>query len=252
MAGRLCTPNVSGLLRASVLSPFAARRAHGCQRCSKHVALSRAASCLPALSGNSIKSAGVAGNSSASWSRQRRRRAAVVPQAAAGSSAPSEPKKGPPAILWRVAAAMTYVIPWIDSLALGREIYHSFPISLALYFIPGPMVDVYYCSQFAPLIIFFLLFLAVVKNTKVPHFVRFNCMQSIMIDIVAMLFTILRSYFPAELRWTSVLSVFDNFSWHFVMFPVLYCILFSLKGMYAEIPFVSESVYMQVEQSETA
>lgn len=39
------------------------------------------------------------------------------------------------------------------------------------------MVRIYYSSQFAPLIVFFLLFLAVVKNTKIPHFVRFNCMQ---------------------------------------------------------------------------
>jgi hypothetical protein len=115
----------------------------------------------------------------------------------------------------------------------------------------GPFVRIYYSSQFAPLVIFFLLFLAVVKNTKVPHFVRFNCMQvpnmhaaenmllrmllryvfayqagivqpawevndwtitlcllqSVMIDIVVMLFTIIRSYFPSELRWTAVLTV---------------------------------------------
>ena len=68
-------------------------------------------------------------------------------------------------------------------------------------------MDIYYSSQFAPLVVFFLLFLAVVKNTKLPHFVRFNCMQGIMIDIVTMLFNILRTYFPAELRWSSVLDV---------------------------------------------
>jgi hypothetical protein len=28
-----------------------------------------------------------------------------------------------------------------------------------------------------------------------------------MIDIVVMLFTIIRSYFPSELRWTAVLTV---------------------------------------------
>ncbi len=71
----------------------------------------------------------------------------------------------------------------------------------------GPFVRIYYCSQFAPLVIFFLLFLAVVKNTKIPHFVRFNCMQSVMIDIIVMLFTIIRSYFPSELRWTAILTV---------------------------------------------
>ncbi len=66
---------------------------------------------------------------------------------------------------------------------------------------------VYYSSEFAPLIIFFLLFLTVVRNKKLPHFLRFHTMQSVMIDIVVMLFTIIRSYFPAELRWTSVLVV---------------------------------------------
>ncbi len=38
-------------------------------------------------------------------------------------------------------------------------------------------MPIYYSSQFAPLIVFFLLFLAVVKNNKLHHFVRFNCMQ---------------------------------------------------------------------------
>ena len=41
----------------------------------------------------------------------------------------------------------------------------------------GPFVGIYYSSQFAPLVVFFLLFLSVVKNTKLHHFVRFNAMQ---------------------------------------------------------------------------
>ena len=41
----------------------------------------------------------------------------------------------------------------------------------------GPVVGIYYSSQFAPLVVFFLLFLSVVKNTKLHHFVRFNAMQ---------------------------------------------------------------------------
>ncbi len=41
----------------------------------------------------------------------------------------------------------------------------------------GPLKGWYYSSQFTPLIVFFMLFLAVVKNTALPHFVRFHCMQ---------------------------------------------------------------------------
>ena len=42
----------------------------------------------------------------------------------------------------------------------------------------GPLAKIYFGSQFAPLIIFFVMFLSVVKNTKLHHFVRFNCMQA--------------------------------------------------------------------------
>ena len=42
----------------------------------------------------------------------------------------------------------------------------------------GPFAKIYYSSQFAPLIIFFLMFLSIVKNKKLHHFVRFNCMQA--------------------------------------------------------------------------
>ena len=41
----------------------------------------------------------------------------------------------------------------------------------------GPLAKIYFGSQFAPLIIFFVMFLSIVKNTKLHHFVRFNCMQ---------------------------------------------------------------------------
>ena len=40
------------------------------------------------------------------------------------------------------------------------------------------LIGVYYSSQFAPLIIFFLLFLSVVKNFRIHHFTRFHCMQA--------------------------------------------------------------------------
>lgn len=115
---------------------------------------------------------------------------------------------------------------------------------------PGPFVGIYYSSQFAPLVVFFLLFLSVVKNTKLHHFVRFNAMQGIMLDIVVMLFSIVRAYFPAEFRWSAILVTFDMFSWNISMGTILYCVFWTLWGKYADVPYVSDSVYMQVEASD--
>ena len=62
----------------------------------------------------------------------------VAPRAADDDAPALSPGvKGPPTLPWRVAAALTYLIPWIDSLTLGKEIYHAFPSTILLYFIPG-------------------------------------------------------------------------------------------------------------------
>eukprot|EP00887_Chlorella_sp_A99_P002785 scaffold6.g2785.t1 len=201
--------------------------------------------------------------------RQRRRLAPPAarprdPDAVEGGDEEEESNKEPPSLLWRVAAALCYLVPWIDSMSLGREMYRRFRNLLVLYFIPGPLSKIYFSSQFAPLIIFFAMFLSVVKNTKLHHFVRFNCMQAravwcgvvrvcregervwaIMLDIAVMLFHILRAYLPAELKWSMIGRAFDMFSWTTCMGTVVFCVFWTLRGHYADIPFVSESVYIQ-------
>ena len=71
----------------------------------------------------------------------------MTPRAADGEGEALRPDggaKGPPAILWRVAAALTYLIPWIDCLSLGKEVFHAFPHTIFLYFIPGGSQDAGY------------------------------------------------------------------------------------------------------------
>ena len=49
-----------------------------------------------------------------------------------------------------------------------------------------------------------------------------------MLDIVVMLFTIVRTYFPAEVRWSVVLDIFDMFSWNICMGTIIYCVFWTL------------------------
>lgn len=75
----------------------------------------------------------------------------VSPRAAASDAISDADKlKGPPNLLWRVASAMMYLIPWIDSIAIGREIYHNFPASLAIYFLPGAPTRLPACPRWPP------------------------------------------------------------------------------------------------------
>lgn len=49
-----------------------------------------------------------------------------------------------------------------------------------------------------------------------------------MLDIVSMLFTLLRTYIPAEIRWSYVLDLYDMFAWNICMSVLLYCVFFAL------------------------
>eukprot|EP00891_Asterochloris_glomerata_P000576 jgi/Astpho2/576/e_gw1.00013.171.1_t len=142
-----------------------------------------------------------------------------------------------------------YLVPWLDARSLQHEALLFFPSTFFLHRIPGPFTSIYFSSQFGPLIIFFVLFLAVVRNQRLHHFVRFNTMQAIMIDICVMLFVIVRSYLPAEIRWSIALSVRECFCMGTLGLPLISCYL-PCRGKYADIPLVSESVYTQVEQSQ--
>ena len=52
--------------------------------------------------------------------------------------------------------------------------------------------------------------------------------QAVMLDIVSMLFTLLRAYVPAEFRWSLLMDFYDIFAWNICMCIIAYCVFFSL------------------------
>ena len=52
--------------------------------------------------------------------------------------------------------------------------------------------------------------------------------QGVMLDIVSMLFTLLRAYVPAEFRWSFLMDLYDMFAWNITMCTILYCVFFAL------------------------
>jgi len=116
-------------------------------------------------------------------------------------------------------------------------------------FVPQMLMPVYYANPFMPLIIFFLIFLSVVRQKRIPHLVRWNACQAIMIDICSMLYILVRMYLPGEIRHSMALDFMDRFFWVFMFLMIIYCIVNTLRGAYAEIPHVSEACYIQVDMS---
>lgn len=146
----------------------------------------------------------------------------------------------------RIFACLPYLLPLVEVIAFGQFFLEQFP-ALEVLFIPLlPLLIIYRNVRFIGLLIFFGLFIFVVRNERISHFVRFNTMQAILLDIVIFLFAILTdivglvpgSSFAMQTLYTTIFLG--------IVGTVVYSVAQSLMGRYAEIPAISEAVYSQV------
>lgn len=145
----------------------------------------------------------------------------------------------------RIFACLPYLLPLVEGLGFGRFLLTQFP-ALGVIFIPlTPVIAIYSGIPFAGLIIFFALFMLVIRNEKIAHFIRFNTMQAILLSIVLALCGLLLRVlaFPGA---SFAIETLSNTIFIGLLVAVVYSVAQTIMGRYAEIPAISDAVYMQV------
>lgn len=152
----------------------------------------------------------------------------------------------------RVFACIAYLLPVLDVLGfvgiplLGSGSFLAPLIALIIQPLL-PLLIFYYTTPFLPLAVFFALYLLVVRNETIAHFIRFNVMQSILFGIVLSLFSILWQYALAGIfSGTLVQDTLFNTIFLGTIVAVGYAVVQSALGRYAEIPTISDAAYTQV------
>jgi hypothetical protein len=146
----------------------------------------------------------------------------------------------------RTFACLTYLVPVIDSLNFAAPFFSQFP-SLKVVLLPLiPILQIYGSVPFASLIIFFALYLLVVRNESINHFIRFNAMQAILLSIITTLCGLVLQLFGSALGGGLVIETVYNVIFLGTIAAVVYSVAQSVLGRYAEIPTLSEAVHMQV------
>lgn len=146
----------------------------------------------------------------------------------------------------RIFACLPYLLPLVDGYAFGdKYLFERFP-ELRLLFVPlAPLMQIY-SLPFASLIIFFALYLGVVRNENISHFIRFNAMQAILLDIVLMLCGLVLPILAKSFQIAFIAETLYNMVFLGVLAAFIYAVAQSALGRYAEIPPISDAVYMQV------
>ncbi len=146
----------------------------------------------------------------------------------------------------RIFACLPYLLPLVEGVAFGSYLLSQFP-PLRVILIPIlPVLAIYNGVPFAGLIIFFALFMLVVRNDKIPHFIRFNTMQAILLDIVLFLCRIVVDIFNQVPGANFAIETLANTIFIGLVIAIVYSVAQTIMGRYAEIPAISDAVYMQV------
>ena len=145
----------------------------------------------------------------------------------------------------RIFASLPYLLPLIVGVQFGMFLFREFPF-LSIFFVPlQPLLSLYYSVPFAGLIIFFVLLFAVVRNDNISRFIRFNTMQAILLNIILAITGLVVQLLGNALPTLAVQTLF-NMLFLGTVVAVVYSVVQSLLGRYAEIPTISEAVHMQV------
>jgi hypothetical protein len=146
----------------------------------------------------------------------------------------------------RIFACLPYLLPLVSALPFGSFLFQQFPAFRVLLIPLQPVLFIYQSIPFAGIIVFFLLFLLVVRNERIVHFIRFNTMQAILLDILLVLCSLLSSILLKGLGTNLVTETLLNIVFLGTVAACGYSIVQSLLGRYAEIPALSEAVHAQV------
>ena len=146
----------------------------------------------------------------------------------------------------RAFATLVYLLPLIYVLPFGRFLLAQIPILGIIYVPLQPLISLYYGFPFAGIIIFFVLFLAVVRNPNISHFLRFNTLQAILIDILLILIGLFLQILVRGIGINLLTETLYNVVFLGTLAACFYSMIQSVRGVYAEIPTISEAAYSQV------
>ncbi len=161
----------------------------------------------------------------------------------------------------RIFACLVYIVPVLELLnsGFGSPLFLVAP-PLAMVFTPFvPLMNIYNYGAgglaIVQLAVFLGLFIGVVRNYKVVHFLRFHTMQALLIGIFVFLCQAVLEILGIArqgigLGRSSVELLFWNPLMSVVFVAVLASVIYSMvqavRGLYAELPFVSEAAYRSI------
>mmetsp|Transcript_32147 Transcript_32147/g.44574 ORF Transcript_32147/g.44574 Transcript_32147/m.44574 type:complete len:246 (+) Transcript_32147:138-875(+) len=157
---------------------------------------------------------------------------------------------GMPTSTDRVISCLPYLLPICSSVRYGRFLYPQFPALSQLFLsVLQPLLHVMYSVPFGATIVFFAIYLGIVKNqTRFSRFVRFAALQALLLDIILILPALVEQAIrPPSYGWGfTVYSGIHSMVWLATMGLVIFIVYKNILGQKPNVPFIGEAVDQQL------
>lgn len=148
----------------------------------------------------------------------------------------------------RLLAVLVYVLPWKEAIPFGSHLMAQFPPLqwLTLPAFPVMLLEAGIPLGLGNLLLFFVLFLAVVRNPSVPYFLRFNTLQALLVDIVVVLVGYGIRLLIAPLGGALVLRTIGSTVFLSVLAIAIFALIECVQAREPDLPGISQAVRMQL------
>ena len=141
-------------------------------------------------------------------------------------------------IIQRLSSVFMYTLPLKASLPFGSYLFYKYSFLKILLYLTFPIALIENSLPFGSFLLFIILFVGLVRNPKVPYFIKFNACQALLIDIALIIISYILRIFPI-VELGSLVFIFTLCIFIYSIFQCIY-------GVEPEIPLISKSVRMQI------
>jgi hypothetical protein len=150
----------------------------------------------------------------------------------------------------RLLACLPYLLPMVQALPLGNAVFGSIPVLAILVSPLVPLFPILEGNMFVSFAIFIALYILVVRNERISHFIRFNTGQALIMGIALSLAFIVFQYILSPLFAGLRLGMLEEILLSALFLGTygisIFAFIQNAMGRYAEVPTLSEAAYMQV------
>ena len=151
-----------------------------------------------------------------------------------------------PSLGGKILGILLYMIPWVDSLKFGNHLYLKYPFTQIIQIPAIPIIIIERSIPFGNLLLFLAIFIGLVRNNKVSYFIRFNALQSLIINIGIIIISFIFEIFFNPFANSLIIRTFSSTLLIGLFSMIIYCVWSCTQGNEPDLPWISQATRMQL------